>query len=69
MKTAARSRIGIMLIILGLFLVRLCVNYILFTEKCEQARDRVRAAEHRCVEIAGWMVIAEGTVMRAALSD
>lgn len=65
MKTAARSRIGIMLIVFGLFLVRLCINYILFTVKCEYARDRVRAAEHSCVEIAGWMAIAEGTVTRA----
>lgn len=61
----SRGRIGMILITIGLFMIRLCINYFLFTEKCEQAGNRVRSAEHGCVEIAGWMAIAEGTIIHA----
>ena len=64
-KTMARGRIGLILVILGLFLFRMGINYILFTEKCELAKEQVETAEYGCVEIAGMIAVAEGTVTRA----
>ena len=65
MKTAACGRIGIILILTGLFLVRLSINYVIFTQNCEWARDRVAAAENSCIEIAGMIAVAEGTIIHA----
>jgi len=65
LKTVARGRIGMILIILGLFLFRQCIDYMLFTKSCERARDRIVAAENQCIVIADTIALAEGTVMRA----
>lgn len=65
MKTAIRGRICTIIIVVGLFLVGRYTAYMLFTEICERAKSRIEVAENRCIEIAGWIAIGEGTVTRA----
>ena len=64
MKTAARSRICIIMIVTGLFLFGRYTVYMLFTEICELVKSQIEATEDRCIEFAGWVAIAEGTVSR-----
>ena len=62
MKTAVRGRICVIMIVAGLFWFSRYTAYMLFTERCEREKGRIEAAEDRCVEIAGWIDMAEGTV-------
>lgn len=53
------------LFVSGLFLIRLCIDYVLFTGRCELAKGRLEKAENRCIVMAGILAMSEGTVTHA----
>lgn len=62
-KNSKKSRIGNALMIIGVILILLCINYILFTMWCTQAGKKLETQVngYKCTA-TGILAVAEGTV-------